>query len=310
LPVAVAQLTNWNGREDALSSLAVELGGRARRSFEDVRSELEFRLDPVVQEFDMEERVKDLREDPRAVQRLSHLLGFETTELLARLKETHGKTLLGSLLPELRQGRTTAERPEELDSLYELEEEEVAPRAEQDALPSAGPTLTQLLGESLAVEDAGSAWPAHGVLRIADRSYQVSVYARIIGGSSRGNDLERRFQNPSQRNPIVDDPTRYEMLLGLWVEQGSEKAVIVAFDPNRRVGRTTRFSLFMPLALLEQAADTGFATHETSSGEVRRAHSAESSRLRFETLAGELQPERRRADATLRRRPVLVAAAR
>jgi hypothetical protein len=126
----------------------------------------------------------------------------------------------------------------------------------------------RLLGGNFETEELGGAWPARGVLRIAGRSFDVGIYARVIGGSSRGNHLERRFQNPSQRNPIIDDPTRYEMLLGLWVEQGEERSVIVAFDPNRRVGKVTRFSLFMPLALLEQAADTGFATHETSSGEV------------------------------------------
>jgi len=50
--------------------------------------------------------------------------------------------------------------------------------------------------------------------------------------------------------------------------QGIQRTVIVAFDAYRRVGRTTRFSLFMPLSLLEEAADTGFATHENAAGET------------------------------------------
>ena len=56
--------------------------------------------------------------------------------------------------------------------------------------------------------------------------------------------------------------------MGMWLEQGADRCVLVAFDAYRRAGRTTRFSLFMPLTLLEQAADTGFATHITGSGEM------------------------------------------
>lgn len=143
---------------------------------------------------------------------------------------------------------------------------------ELDERPTSGESapqaLTRLLGNTLDLSVPGDGWPSLGKLTVGNDSYEVSAYVRMIGGSSRGNALERRFQNPSPQNPIVDDPERYELLLGIWTEQGDERTVIVSFDPYRRMERNTRFSLFMPLALLEQAADTGFATHENNKGET------------------------------------------
>lgn len=128
--------------------------------------------------------------------------------------------------------------------------------------------LTQVFGDRLVGPAGQETWPFRGVLKVGEHDFDVSIYARVVGGSSRGNPLERRFQNPSQRSPIVDEPDRYELLLGLWIEQGMERAVVVAFDVSRRFERNTRFSLFMPLSLLEQTADTGFATHENGRGEL------------------------------------------
>lgn len=248
---------------DQWNDIASSLGGRPRRSFEALCAEFEFCLDPVLQEFDADERIKDLRENPGATYRLAQLLGMAPADLTERLRDTHGRTLLGNLLPELRQLRSAVAADSD-----EEEEDGTSSSIERDD-PTDTPTLlTQLLQTWFAPSQLGTAWPAQGILTVQDRRYEVSIYARVIGSGSRGNALERRFQNPSQRQPIVDDPNRYEMLLGLWVEQGDERAVVVAFDALRRAGRTTRFSLFMPLSLLEQAADTGFATHETGSGEV------------------------------------------
>ena len=128
--------------------------------------------------------------------------------------------------------------------------------------------LTSLLGEALQVDTIGTGWPLRGTLVLSDKRFNVDIYARVVGGGSRGNALERRFQNPSQKSPIIDEPDRYELLFGVWTEQGNERAVIVAFEAFRRVDRATRFSLFMPLSLLEQAADTGFSTHENTRGET------------------------------------------
>jgi|JI10StandDraft_1071094.scaffolds.fasta_scaffold37917_2 hypothetical protein len=137
-----------------------------------------------------------------------------------------------------------------------------------DDLGDAPTLLARLLGEQLDVSNLGAGWPTQGKLRVGDSAFEVDIYVRTVGGSARGNALERRFQNPSQQSPIIDVPDRYEMLLGIWTERGEGQSVIVAFDAYRRLERTTRFSLFMPLALLEQAADTGFATHENAKGET------------------------------------------
>src|SRR5688572_5101603 len=51
---------------DRWNSFALQLGGQPRRSFEGVREEFARRLDRVVNEFDMDEKLADLREDTTA----------------------------------------------------------------------------------------------------------------------------------------------------------------------------------------------------------------------------------------------------
>lgn len=243
------------------NDVAIDLGGQARRSFEAVREELAFRLDRVSQEFDVEEPIVDLREDGAAIKRLAQLLDMDRDALAARLQATHGRTLLGRFVAALRAERDTR------DDVHD-DEDESDDLEHDDSSEDGAAVLRRLLRDSLELSDGAGTWPARGRLKIKEQEFEVDVYARAVGGSARNNPLERRFQNPSQKSPIKDDPTRYELLLGLWVEQGDERAVVVAFDPYRRVGRTTRFSMFMPLSLLEQAADTGFAMHENNSGET------------------------------------------
>ena len=136
-------------------------------------------------------------------------------------------------------------------------------------------TLHALFGEVLQMETAGSFWPAQVTLALSSRKIGVELYMRVIGGTGR-NESERRFQNPTTEPAIRVISGRACLLLGLWLEQGMARAVFVAFDAYRRLGKTTRFSLFMPLSLLEQAADTGFATHVTNSGETLHAFRPES----------------------------------
>jgi Histidine kinase-, DNA gyrase B-, and HSP90-like ATPase len=268
---------------DEWNAVAYALGGQARRSFDAVRAEFARRLDRVVAEFDVDEPIVELRDNPPAVRRLAQLLDHDREDLARRLQSTHGRTLLGRFIDDLPK-RTFGEsmipsgRSDDWD-------DDPASDHEQDETPSDAPTLlVRLLRERLNITELGSAWPARGTLSINDQSFAVAVYGRTIGGSARGNSLERRFQNPSQKSPIVDDPTRHELLLGLWTEQGEDRAVIVAFDVYRRVGRTTRFSMFMPMSLLEQAADTGFATHENNKGETLYAFRPENIGRYVQTL--------------------------
>jgi hypothetical protein len=127
--------------------------------------------------------------------------------------------------------------------------------------------LIDLLGAQLSVESANGYWPATGTLLVANERLAVDIYARGIGATGR-NPLERRFQNPGTGVPINPTQGRPCLLLGVWMERGPERAVLVAFDAYRRRDKTTRVSHFMSLSLLEEAADTGFVRHETTSGEI------------------------------------------
>jgi hypothetical protein len=256
---------------DEWNALAIELGGQARRSFEAVRGELAFRLDRVVAEFDMDERISELRDNAPAVRRLAQLLDIDRERLLERIQATHGRTLLGRFVADLReeQGQGQGQRLQSNSMSLEDDDDETVPESDRDEPQPDAPTLlARLLRAFLSVSESGTGWPSRGALAVNEHVFNVSIYVRVVGGSARGNPLERRLQNPSQQSPIVDAPGRYELLFGLWIEQGEDRAVVIAFDAYRRAGRTTRFSMFMPLSLLEQAADTGFATHENTKGET------------------------------------------
>lgn len=60
-------------------------------------------------------------------------------------------------------------------------------------------------------------------------------------------------------------PSTTPLLLGLWEE--GERPVLVAADAARRIGLTTRYSVFIPLWLLERAAHVGWAEHTSTSEE-------------------------------------------
>lgn len=172
--------------------------------------------------------------------------------------------------------------------------------------------LIALLGTQLRNVDGTDGWPMKADLALGDKTHPVAIYVRMVGGSARGNPLERRFQNPAQDRPIKDDPDRYELLFGIWIEQGKDREVIVAFDPYRRVDRSSRFSLFMPLSLLEQAADTGYATHENTRGETLYAFRSENlSRYVDGLIEDGLWKKSRISEPTIKRaesRPIAFAA--
>lgn len=137
-------------------------------------------------------------------------------------------------------------------------------------------TLERLaeLAESLHLSDPVDGWPGLGSIRIDSFLIPVTIWIGPIGDSHRGRDgVERRFQNPGGNRPIWLDTQRQPLLLGLWdVGQGGpvEQPVIVAADPRRRAGRTTRFSVFVNLTALTAASSAGWAEHRNDDGELLR----------------------------------------
>ena len=190
---------------------------------------------------------------------------------------------------------------------HEAQHEEGAPEDNHATNRTKLAALEGLLHGLLNVDAPENYWPAKGHLVAGEERLQVDLYARIISGTGR-NEAERRFQNPPSDGAIHLVADRPALLLGLWLEQGADRCVLVAFDAYRRADRTTRFSLFMPLTLLEQAADTGFATHITGSGETLYAFRPENAARYmdiFTTAAPWLSaPARRKAHAASSLPPV------
>lgn len=133
--------------------------------------------------------------------------------------------------------------------------------------------LAELAG-SLQLSDPADGWPGLGSIQIDGVTIPVAIWIGPIGKSHRGRDgVERRFQNPGSNRPIWADSQRQPLLLGLWDSDPLvrvQRPVVVAADPRRREGRTTRFSVFMNLASLQAAADAAWAEHRNDDGELLR----------------------------------------
>ncbi|MFO0693689.1 MAG: ATP-binding protein [Polyangiales bacterium] len=187
-----------------------------------------------------------------------------------------------------------AERDEPLED--EEDEEDDAPIATE------GPELVaEVLAGHLTVHDPGTFWPARSTLTVDGVPVPVDLHARIVGPTGR-NPLERRIQNPVKSGAVTATQGRLCLLMGLWVEQGHDRAVLVSFDPYRRLGKTTRFSLFVPLSVLEEAADVGFASHVNGRRETIYAFRPDSID-RFLDVVADAGPEQRTLLRAWRTRP-------
>jgi hypothetical protein len=122
----------------------------------------------------------------------------------------------------------------------------------------------------------GDGWPAVCEIWTGAAWRAAHLYLGVVGPSGRRTD-ERRMQNPERGPGIVWAPDDHEtLLLGLWDEapaSGSSDAVVVAWNPKRRAGRETRFSLFVPVDVLYAARSSGRSTYASASGEAVRAFS-------------------------------------
>jgi hypothetical protein len=136
--------------------------------------------------------------------------------------------------------------------------------------------LAELVGEDvLRVTDKASGWPALAELSVEGVSVPVALFVAPVGLSHRGRDkVERRFQNPGGNRPIIDPrPSREPLLIGLWEadEQTQvERPLLVSADPFKRLGLTTRFSVFVSMASLRAALETGWFAAENAVGESIR----------------------------------------
>ena len=129
--------------------------------------------------------------------------------------------------------------------------------------------IAELSEATVHLLDRGSGWPAVAEVRLAHATVPALLYTGSVGRSGRGRPDERRFQNPGRGRPITEPAGGLALLFGVW--SGDDEAgppVLVAMDAYRRVGLVTRFSMFVPVSVLHEARDTGFAEHHTGSGET------------------------------------------
>lgn len=133
--------------------------------------------------------------------------------------------------------------------------------------------LAELVGpEGLVIDDPADGWPALGRVVGLDEPIEVALYVAPVGFSHRNrDDVERRFQNPGSGRPIELVPGALPVFIGIWEGDDPDireaPAVLVTADPFRRVGRTTRFSVFPKVESLRIARATGIHVGETTTGE-------------------------------------------
>jgi hypothetical protein len=124
---------------------------------------------------------------------------------------------------------------------------------------------------ALNIVDLKTGWPSQCEVSGEGVPTPVTIWMGPIGLSHRGrDDVERRFQNPGSNRPIWIEGKSVPLLLGLWdwdPQMPSMPAVVASADPLRRSGRVTRFSIFVGLDSLVDAARTGWSEGYSSDGE-------------------------------------------
>jgi hypothetical protein len=135
--------------------------------------------------------------------------------------------------------------------------------------------IASLVGsDALEITAVQDGWPALGKLLVDDEWVPVSLFVSSIGLSSRGRDLvERRFQNPGTNRPIVVPAGTRPLLLGLFEADSvlhTSRPLLVSADPIRRVGRMTRYSVFVRVETLQAADITGWVEDHSNTNETIR----------------------------------------
>jgi HNH endonuclease/Methylase-associated X1 len=119
--------------------------------------------------------------------------------------------------------------------------------------------LCGLVGQSVCrVIAPRDGWPSVIEVQLSGGPQRFSAHIGRIHSHSR-RDYEYRFQNPAEddRPPVTVLPGTIPLLLGVW--NGDGPPVIVAAEPEIRLGDTTRFSVLFPQRLFREAQEFGWA---------------------------------------------------
>lgn len=163
--------------------------------------------------------------------------------------------------------------------------------------------ITSLVGPTLRVEDPRDGWPAFAGIEVDDQLISVAIYVGEVHGTHRGNPAERRFQNPGRDRPILEYPNRLTVLVGLWADDEDVPVptpVLVLPESDRRLGRVTRWSMFVSTATLQNAADNGWATQITTSDEHIFCFRPELLPLAVASLIARVEPDEREVQTAIR----------
>ncbi len=118
--------------------------------------------------------------------------------------------------------------------------------------------VCDLVGKNVArVIDARDGWPGLIELTLSTGPKRFSMHVGLVHSFGRKS-YEFRFQNPAQNRPAMTLPGTVPLLIGIWLVNG-EPPVLVAAQPEVRLGDLTRFSVLFPERLFREAQLFGWA---------------------------------------------------
>lgn len=109
-------------------------------------------------------------------------------------------------------------------------------------------------------------WPSLAEMRLDQNEVaNVALHVSKVGPHAR-KPHEFRFQNPGTNKPVNAPEDYLPLLVGLW-DSAAGPPIFVVADGTSRLGRNTRFSILFDRAILELAAQSGWATYVSDTGE-------------------------------------------
>lgn len=119
------------------------------------------------------------------------------------------------------------------------------------------------------IVDPRDGWPALCRINVENVWTPVGLHIGLIGRSGRGrDDVERRFQNPADKRPMLAIQGYPPALVGVRIDALDRINVMAGMHAAPRIGQQTRQSLFLPLHGLDRAASHGWLDHVSTSGET------------------------------------------